>query len=40
MRVKEFYNYEKACEFMDKVNGQTQWSSYKGKPIYYVWYTK
>ena len=40
MRVKEFYNYEKACEFRDKVNGQTQWSSYKGKPIYYVWYAK
>lgn len=38
MKVKEFNDYEKACEFRDKVNGQTQWSRYKGKPIWYVWY--
>lgn len=33
MKVKEFTDYEKACEFRDKVNGQTQWSKYKNKPI-------
>lgn len=38
MKVKEFDNYEKACEFRDKVNGQTQWTSYKGKQLWYVWY--
>lgn len=38
MRVKEFDNYEDACKFRDKVHGQTQWTSYKGKPLWYVWY--
>ena len=38
MKVKEFDNYVEACTFRDKVNGQTQWSSYHGKPIWYVWY--
>lgn len=38
MKVKEFNDYKKTCEFRDKVNGQTQWSKYKNKPIWYVWY--
>ena len=38
MKVKSFDDYEKACKFRDKVNRQTQWSSYKGKLIWYVWY--
>lgn len=38
MRVRSFEDYEKACEFRDKVGGQTQWSRYKCKPIWYVWY--
>ena len=29
MNVKEFSNYNKACEFRDKVGGQVEWSSYK-----------
>lgn len=40
MNVKEFSNYDKACEFRDKVGGQVEWSSYKGKPLWYVWYEK
>lgn len=40
MRVKEFSDYDKACQFRDKVDGQTQHSQYKGKPIYYVWYSE
>ena len=40
MRVKEFSNYDKACEFRDKVGGQVEWSSYKGKPLWYVWYSE
>ena len=38
MKVKEFTDYEKACAFRGKVGGQTQHTSYKGKPLYYVWY--
>lgn len=40
MNVKEFSNYDKACEFRDKVGGQVEWSSYKGKSLWYVWYEK
>lgn len=39
MKMKEFDNYEKACEFRDKVDGYIQWTtSYKRKPLWYVWY--
>ena len=38
MKVKEFDNYEIACNFRDKVDGQIQWTSYKGKQLWYVWY--
>lgn len=38
MKVKEFDNYENACEFCRKVGGQIQWTSYKDKSIWYVWY--
>lgn len=38
MKVKEFDNYEKACKFRDRVGGQIQWTPYKGKQLWYVWY--
>lgn len=40
MDVKEFSNYDKACEFRDKVGGQVQWSAHKGKQLWHVWYPK
>ena len=40
MNVKEFSDYDKACEFREKVGGQVEWSSYKGNPLWYVWYPK
>lgn len=40
MKSKEFSNYEKVCEFRDKVDGQIQWTSWKGKKIWRVWYEK
>jgi len=38
MLCKEFNDYDKACEFRDKVDGQTQWSIYKGNKYWIVWY--
>lgn len=38
MKVKEFDDYEKACEFRDEVDGQTYWTSCEGKQLWDVWY--
>ena len=38
MKNKSFENYAKACEFRDKVNGQTEWCTYKSNDYWVVWY--
>ena len=38
MKSKSFNDYDNACEFCDKVNGQIQWCSYKRKKYWIVWY--
>lgn len=38
MKSKTFNNYQKACLFRDKVNGQTEWCSHNGKRYWIVWY--
>lgn len=39
MKTKVFRNYEKACEFQDKVGGQIQWGSDKGEYYWTVWWS-
>ena len=38
MKSKTFNDYEKACKFRDRVNGQTQWCTYKSVTYWIVWY--
>ena len=38
MKSKSFDNYQEACTFNDKVNGQIQWCTYKCKKYWIVWY--
>ena len=38
MKSRTFNDYEKACKFRDKVNGQTEWCSYKSVEYWIVWY--
>ena len=38
MKSKYFNDYNKACQFNDKVDGQIQWGSDKGKQYWIVWY--
>ena len=38
MKSKEFDDYDKACEFRNKVDGQIQWCRYKRKQYWIVWY--
>ena len=40
MLCKEFSDYDNACEFRDKVDGQIQWSIYKGNKYWIVWYER
>ena len=39
MKCKEFNDYEKACSFRDKVNGEIHWGSRKDEQYWTVWYT-
>lgn len=38
MNAKQFDDYDKACIFCDKVDGQIQWCSYKCRKYWIVWY--
>ena len=38
MTSKSFGDYQEACIFNDKVNGQIQGCSYKHKKYWVVWY--
>lgn len=38
MKSRSFNNYDKACAFRDKVDGITQWMSYKGEYYWIVWW--
>ena len=40
LKWKEFSEYDKACAFRDKVDGQTEWCMHKGKRYWLVWYTQ
>lgn len=39
MKTKTFNDYEEACVFCDKVDGQIQWCSYKGNQYWTVWFS-
>lgn len=40
MKFKSFNDYDEACEFRDKVDGQIQWNSYRdGTKDWTVWYS-
>lgn len=38
MKCKEFNDYEKACSFRDKVDGEIHWESRREKQYWTVWY--